>query len=104
MWVPGLNWLIDDQSDSPVPAAKFRWDPLMVNYSSALESSWINAAADETAWMPALSGSTLILNWMTRLHQPPKNSAWKSGTAWDWITAHEYPNTGNFEWARNTLI
>lgn len=42
LWQTGQNWLIETLSDDPDPAAKFSGTPLLENYSSALESTWIN--------------------------------------------------------------
>jgi hypothetical protein len=47
-WQVGSNWVIDGQVGNPKPAAKFKWDPVITNYSRALESWWIDDSSTNT--------------------------------------------------------
>jgi hypothetical protein len=97
MWIPGLNWLIDSESDNPVPAAKFKWDPLLQNYSSALESFWINATTTDSS-----SFYNIWFDYDIKLNDAVSLSTEKlTVEVWDstnWIPAREYFNNGSFDW------
>jgi hypothetical protein len=102
MWNAGQNWLIDDQSDNPVPAAKFKWDPPMVNYSSSLQSNWINATTlDSTLPMK------IWFDYEIKLENQSETSTEKlTIEVWDgtsWNVAKEYLNDGSFDWKTDHL-
>jgi hypothetical protein len=98
MWIPGQNWLIDSESDNPVPAAKFKWDPLLQNYSSALESFWINATNIDSS-----SFDYIWFDYDIKLDDVSASSTeFMTVEVWDsttWIPAIEYANNGSFDWA-----
>jgi hypothetical protein len=102
LWNPGDNWLVDEDSDNPVPAAKFRWDPVLNNYSSSLESTCINAT-DISISLPY----KIYLDYDVKLED---NTA--SGTEnltveiWNgisWNGVKEYTNSGSFDWTAEHL-
>ncbi len=97
LWNPGQNWLVDEDSDNPVPAAKFRWDPLMVDYSSALESNWINPTNITTSFPYEiwLDFELKLLDQSVSATEKLSIEVW-NGTSWN--TVKEYPNNGSFEW------
>jgi hypothetical protein len=97
MWDAGANWLIDSNSDNPVPAAKFRWDPLLVNYTSALESHWLSS--------PALINNMPYRIWFDydfKLQDQAADTTEKlTIEVWDgssWIVVKETLNNGSFDW------
>jgi hypothetical protein len=97
MWIPGPNWLVDSESDNPVPAAKFKWDPLLQNYSSTLESYWINAIGIDSS-----SFQYIWFDYDIKLDNATISSTeYLTVEVWDstnWIPALEYPNNGGFDW------
>jgi len=97
LWIPGQNWLVDEDSDNPVPAAKFKWDPLMTNYSSALQSNWINATETDS-----LSPYKIWFDFDIKLEDFTATGSEKltveicNGSGWNAVK--EFPNTGSFDW------
>jgi len=101
-WTPGENWVLDGQSGNPAPTAKFKWDPLLSNYSSSLQSWWINALLIDTTvnyhlWLDfdlklddfSASGNEKLSVEILR------NAAW--------IPIGEYTNSGNLDWTTEHL-
>ncbi len=97
MWNPGQNWLVDEDSDNPVPAAKFKWDPVMTNYSSSLESFYFDISSENFS-LPF----KVWFDYDIRLEDQLASSTEKlSVEVWDgttWNPVHEYTNTGSFAW------
>jgi hypothetical protein len=102
MWNPGQNWLVDEDSDNPVPAAKFKWDPLMTNYSSALESFYFDISSENYS-LPF----KVWFDYDIRLEDQLASSSEKlTVEVWDgttWNPVHEYTNTGSFAWKTEHL-
>ncbi|MFZ4548995.1 MAG: choice-of-anchor J domain-containing protein, partial [Bacteroidales bacterium] len=97
LWNPGQNWLVDNDSDNPVPAAKFKWDPLMTNYSSALQSTMINISGIDT-----VSPFKIYFNYEIKLQDSTSTGNEKLAVEiWDgagWQIIKEYTNSGSFDW------
>ena len=55
-WVPEDNWVINGQEGHPEPAAEFKWDPILQNYSSCLTSGAINGIEYENTDDPYMAG------------------------------------------------
>jgi hypothetical protein len=97
LWNPGENWLVDEDSDNPVPAAKFKWDPLMTDYSSALQSTMINISEIDTT-----ISFKIYFDYEIKLEDLAASGSEKltveiwNGSGWN--TAKEYSNTGSFDW------
>ncbi len=97
-WTAGENWIVDGQLGNPYPSAKFKWDPILNDYSSSLESWWINGASVNTTtpykiWFDfdlALSDRTSSTN------EKLNAEVW-NGTSWKVVG--EFANNGSFDWA-----
>jgi len=102
MWNAGENWLVDSDSDNPVPAAKFRWDPVLVNYSSSLESNYINAATleDSLTYRIWFDYEVKLTTLSSSATEKLTVEVW-DGTAWN--TVKEYPNLDSFDWTEEHL-
>lgn len=102
LWTAGQNWVVDSQTDNPVPAARFKWDPLIEDYSSALESFWMN-----TTTLDSLAPYVVWFDFDARLNDPTLSGTEKlSVEVWDgsvWNTVLEYINNGSFDWTGNHL-
>ncbi|NVO21627.1 MAG: carboxypeptidase regulatory-like domain-containing protein [Bacteroidetes bacterium] len=102
IWNAGPNWMIDEQADNPVPAAKFNSEPVLLNYSSALESKWINALA-----MDSTGPYNIWLDYEIRLKDTLQTSSENlSIEVWDgsqWQLIADYYNSGSFDWTREHL-
>jgi hypothetical protein len=46
LWTSGENWVINGQFGNPYPCAEFKWDPVLVDYKSSLESYAIDGKYD----------------------------------------------------------
>jgi hypothetical protein len=97
-WTAGENWVVDGQLGNPYPSAKFKWDPILTDYSSSLESWWINGASVNTTtpykiWFDF----DLLLNDRTSSANEMLNAEVWNGTSWKVVG--EYANNGSFDWA-----
>ncbi len=96
-WTAGENWVIDGQLGNPYPSAKFKWDPILNDYNSSLETWWIdgssvNSTTPYQIWFDfdlALSDRTSSTN------EKLTAEVW-NGTAWKVVG--EYTNNGSFDW------
>jgi len=97
LWTVGENWIMDGQAGNAMPSAKFKWDPLLTDYSSSLESFYMNAASVNTTtpykiWLDfdlKLDDRTASTNEMLTVE------VW-NGSSWN--TVKEYANNGDFDW------
>ncbi len=97
MWTVGQNWVMDGQAGNALPSAKFKWDPLMTDYSSSLESFYLNATTVNTTtpykiWMDfdlKLDDRTASTMEMLTVE------VWNGSS---WVTVKEYANNGDFDW------
>ena len=46
LWTSGENWVVNGQFGNPYPCAEFKWDPVLVDYKSSLESYFIDGKYD----------------------------------------------------------
>jgi hypothetical protein len=102
LWNPGENWLVDEDSDNPVPAAKFKWDPLMTDYSSALQSTMINISEIDTAisFKIYFDYEIKLEDFAASGNEKLTVEIWNGS---DWNVAKEYTNTGSFDWMNEQL-
>jgi len=101
-WLPGENWVVDSTSDNPVPAAQFYWEPLLVNYSSDLESCYFNVLNDSIS-MP----HRFMLDFDSKLEDQLATGTEKLSieinVGDDWTTLKEYSNTHDFDWLHESI-
>jgi len=97
LWTVGQNWIMDGQAGNPLPSAKFKWDPLLTDYSSSLESFYMNAATINTT-----TPYKIWLDYDLKLDDRTASAAemltvevW-NGTSWSKVK--EYANNGDFDW------
>ncbi len=102
LWNPGENWLVDEDSDNPVPAAKFKWDPLMTDYSSALQSTMINISEIDTtiSFKIYFDYEIKLEDFAASGNEKLTVEIWNGS---DWNVAKEYSNTGSFDWMSEQL-
>lgn len=96
-WTAGNNWIIDGQGGNPLPSAKFKWDPLLTNYTSSLESFYLNGAAITTA-TPYKIWCDFDLKLDDRTSSTNEKlsvEVWNGST---WVKKDEYTNNGDFNW------
>jgi len=101
-WTAGENWIVDGQMGNPFPTAKFKWDPILNDYSSSLETWWLNGASVNTTtpykiWLDfdlALSDRTSSAN------EKLNAEVW-NGTAWKAVG--EYVNNGSFDFTNQHI-
>ncbi|MBK7213007.1 MAG: carboxypeptidase regulatory-like domain-containing protein [Bacteroidales bacterium] len=102
LWTAGQNWVVDSQTDNPVPAARFVWEPLLENYFSGLESFWMN-----TTELDSLAPYLVWFDFDAKLDDPTLSGTEKlTVEVWDgnlWNTVLEYVNNGSFDWTTNHL-
>jgi len=96
-WVAGENWIVDGQLGNPYPTAKFKWDPILNDYSSSLETWWIDGSSVTTTtpykiWLDF----DLALNDRTSSTNEKLNAEVWNGTSWKVVG--EYANNGSFDW------
>lgn len=97
LWTVGQNWVMDGQQGNPMPSAKFKWDPLLTDYSSSLESFYLNGASVNTTtpykiWMDfdvKLDDRTASTNEKLTVE------LWNGSS---WSEVKEYANNGDFDW------
>jgi hypothetical protein len=97
LWTVGQNWIMDGQAGNQLPSAKFKWDPLLTDYSESLESFYMNAAAINTTtpykiWLDydlKLDDRTASTKEMLTVE------VWNGST---WNDVKEYTNNGDFDW------
>lgn len=96
-WTVGANWIIDGQVGDPYPSAKFKWDPILNDYASALESFYINGKSVQTT-----TPYKIYFDYSVKLDDRTASTAellnvdvW-NGTAW--TTVKSYANNGDFDW------
>lgn len=97
LWTVGQNWVMDGQAGNPMPSAKFKWDPLLNDYSSSLESFYINGASVNTT-----TPYKIWLDFDVKLDDRTASTNEKltvelwNGSSWSELK--EYANNGDFDW------
>jgi primosomal replication protein N len=102
LWTVGDNWIMDGQAGNEMPSAKFKWDPLLTDYSSSLESFYMNAAAINTTtpykiWLDfdlKLDDRTASTMEMLTIE------VWNGSS---WSEVKEYTNNGDFDWTEEHI-
>jgi len=98
LWTVGPNWIMDGQAGNPLPSAKFKWDPLLTDYSSSLESFYMNATTINTT-----TPYKIWLDFDLKLDDRTASTNEKlSVEVWNgasWNTVKEYVNNGDFGWS-----
>lgn len=101
-WAAGENWSIEGQVGNPAPSAKFSWEPFLSNYSSALESYWINSSNLN----PEIFHE-IWLDYDLKLEdQASSGNEFLAAEVWDgenWVEVESCPSTGSFDWTRHHL-
>ena len=97
LWTVGQNWVMDGQVGDPLPSAKFKWDPLLTNYSESLESFYMNATT--------LTTTTPYKIWLDfDLKLDDRTASTKellTVEVWNgvsWKNVKEFANNGDFDW------
>ncbi len=97
LWTVGDNWIMDGQSGNPLPSAKFKWDPLLTDYASSLESFYMNATAVNTT-----TPYKIWLDYDLKLDdRTASTKELLSVEVWNgasWSKVKEYTNNGDFNW------
>lgn len=97
LWTVGENWIMDGQAGNPLPSAKFKWDPLLTDYSSSLESFYMNATTVNTT-----TPYKIWLDFDLKLDDRTASTNEKlSVEVWNgssWNTVKEYANNGDLNW------
>lgn len=96
-WQAGQNWVIDGQAGNPKPAAKFKWDPIINNYSSALESWWIDdSSTNTTTYYNIWFDFDIKLSDRTSSGtESLRAEVWNDSA---WIAVAEFTNDSSFDW------
>ncbi|MBK7031230.1 MAG: hypothetical protein IPH45_19430 [Bacteroidales bacterium] len=97
-WTAGPNWVMEGQVGNPLPSAKFKWDPLLNDYTSSLESTWLDATVINT--------TTPYKIWMDfdlKLDDRTASTAEKitvevSTNGTTWASVGEVVNNGDIDW------
>ncbi len=105
LWTSGDNWVINGQFGNPYPCAEFKWDPVLNDYRSALESYPIDGKnhpitgddyIDGRIWFDfdiALEDNGMSGDEMLHVQ------IWDEGT---WYTVASFDNAdGSFDWTTN---
>jgi hypothetical protein len=96
-WEVGQNWIIDGQAGNPAPSAKFKWDPLLSDYESALTSWYLNATTINTT-----TPYKLWMDYDIKLDDRTASTAEiMDAEVWNgsqWVTMKSYANNGDFDW------
>ncbi|MBK7174597.1 MAG: carboxypeptidase regulatory-like domain-containing protein [Bacteroidales bacterium] len=97
LWTPGENWIMEGQVGNPLPSAKFKWDPLLTDYSSSLTSSWLDATTINTS-TPYKIWMDFDLKLDDRTASTNEKLAVEVYNGSSWITVAEIANNGDFDW------
>lgn len=103
-WTVGPHWVIDGQTGMPVPSMKFKWDPLISNYESSLESYFMDATLINTT-----TPYRIFLDYDLKLDDRTFSSNEKlaieitNDNGSTWTTVKEYTNSGDFDWKNEQL-
>ncbi len=96
-WTVGPNWIMDGQAGNLLPSAKFKWDPLLTDYSSSLESFYMNATTVQTT-TPYKIWLDFDLKLDDRTASTNEKLAVEVWNGSSWNTVMEYANNGDFGW------
>ncbi len=96
-WQAGQNWVIDGQAGNPKPSAKFKWDPIINNYSSALESWRIDdSSTNTTTYYNIWFDFDIKLSDRTSSGtESLRAEVWNDSA---WIAVAEFTNDSSFDW------
>jgi hypothetical protein len=89
------NWVMNTSYGDPVPTADFQSNPVLIGYTSALESTWLDASA--------YSCADVFCNFDLKLDD--NNATGTEKMDMDvlvngvWINAAEYADSGSFDWS-----
>jgi len=101
-WTPGENWVLDGQAGNSAPSAKFNGDPMLTNYSSPLESSWIDGA-----YIYPTVPFHIWLDFDLKLDELSASGNEKLTTEiWNdttWVPIGEFSNSVNLDWTTEHL-
>lgn len=101
-WVAGENWNIDGQNGNNAPSARFHWEPMLNNYSSSLESYYLNSTNLDTT-----VSHSIWLDFNLKLDDRAATSDEKltaevfNGNSWTQVA--EFSSGGSFDWTRQHL-
>jgi hypothetical protein len=98
-WINGSNWVYDPGNGNPAPTAKFKSQPVIMNYNSSLKTPTL----DLTAW----TCGTIWLDFDYKLEDLDANGTekmdievyWKN----TWHLVKELANTGSVNWTKMHL-
>jgi hypothetical protein len=102
LWTVGQNWIMDGQAGNPLPSAKFKWDPLLSDYSESLESFYLNGNSVQTT-----TPYKLFVDFDLKLDDRTASTnekllveVWNGAT---WMKVKEYANNGDFNWTKESV-
>ncbi|NVO21063.1 MAG: carboxypeptidase regulatory-like domain-containing protein [Bacteroidetes bacterium] len=98
-WTADPNWVLEGQVGNPMPSAKFKWDPLLNDYTSSLTSTYLDAEVINTTtpyklWMDfdlKLDDRTSSTNEKLSIEVSSDGGA-------TWAKVGEVANNGNMDW------
>jgi len=96
-WTAGENWVMDGQIGNPLPSAKFKWDPLLSDYSSSLESFWLDATLINTT-TPYKIWMDFDLKLDDRTASAAEFLAVEVWNGSQWVKVAETANNGDVDW------
>jgi len=107
LWTTEDNWVINGQFGNPLPAAEFKWDPILSNYQSALSSEPINGVYTDGTKQKYLDGQVLFEFDLSLVDNDPSGTEYLRLEVWnegEWFHVFEYSNqNGSFDWETKTL-
>jgi hypothetical protein len=94
----GVNWIVDGQAGNPLPSAKFKWDPLLTDYTDeSLESFYLNGASinSTTPYKIWFDFDLKLDDRTASTNEKLTVEVWNGSS---WSAVQEFANNGDFDW------
>jgi hypothetical protein len=101
LWSHGDNWVVNGQFGNPLPCAEFKWDPVLLDYRSSLESYPINGKTNPMTNEDYIDGSIFFDFDLSLVDNGSSGDEMLHVQVWDegtWYTVASFSNDGNFGW------